>query len=443
MSLKSTTRTEVNTVEMVFEVGPEEFEAAVEKAYQRARKNISLPGFRKGKVSRKMAEARLGEGVFYEDAINSLINAELTPALMEADFELVDRPQVEAEKVSKEEGVTFKVLCITKPDITIENYKGIRASKAVKEVTDADVNTQVDMLRQRNARLVSVDDRAAQMGDEVNIDFEGFFGDEAFEGGKGENFPLKLGSGQFIPGFEEQIVGKSIGDEFDVNVTFPENYQMEEYAGKEAVFKCKLNGITVEELPEADDEFIQDSTEFDTLEAFREDARKRLESNAERDAQTAFDNTIMEALIKMVDAPIPNCMFEQRIDSLVNNFEQMLKEQKMSLDLYLQYTGMSIEDFRESNRERAVSEVKLRLALEKIAQLENIEVSDDEINESLSGIAAANNMTVAEVRRRLPMADYIMDMRVTKALELVKENAQITDEAEAPAEEAAAPAEAE
>ncbi len=430
MSLKSTTRTDVNTVELVFEVSAETFEAAVEQAYQKAKKNISLPGFRKGKVSRKMAEARLGEGVFYEDALNALINEELTPALLEADFTLVDRPQIEVEKVSKEEGVEFKALCITKPEIEIADYKGIKASKTVKAVTDEDVQAQVDMIRQRNARLVSVDDRAAQMKDEVNIDFEGFFGEEAFEGGKGEGFPLRLGSGQFIPGFEEQIVGKNIGEEFDVTVTFPENYQMEEYAGKEAVFKCKLNGITVEELPEADDAFIQDATEFDSLEAFKADAKTRLEAAAAREAEGAFDTAIMDALIAKVDAPIPNCMFEQRIDGLVANFENMLKQQGMSLDLYLQYTGMDIADFREANRERAENEVKLRLALEKIADLENIEISEEEIDKSLEEIAAANKLTVEQVKRRLPMADYVLDMRVTKAIELVKENA-VAEEAAA------------
>jgi trigger factor len=430
MSLKSTTRTDVNTVELVFEVGAEAFENAVERAYQRVKKNISLPGFRKGKVSRKMAEAQMGEGVFYEEALNALINEELTPELMNADFILVDRPQIEVEKVDKAEGVVFKALCITKPEIEIADYKGIKAAKTVRTVTDEDVEAQVTMIRQRNARLVSVDDRAAQLGDEVNIDFEGFFGDEAFEGGKGDSFPLRLGSGQFIPGFEEQIVGKNIGDEFDVNVTFPENYQMEEYAGKEAVFKCKLNGITVEELPEADDEFIQDSTEFETLDAFKADARERMETAAKREAESAFDNAIMEALIAKVDAPIPNCMFEQRIDALVANFEGMLKQQGMSLDLYLQYTGMDINDFRDANRDRAESEVKLRLALEKIADLEKIEISEEELKSSVEELAAANGLTVEQVMRRLPMEDYIMDMRVTKAIELVKENA-VAEEATA------------
>ncbi len=441
MSLKSTTKTEVNTVELVFEVGPEDFEAAVERAYQRARKRISIPGFRKGKVSRKLAETYMGQGAFYEDAMNLLINQELPAALRDADFELVDTPQVSAEKISKEEGATFKAVCITKPVVEIADYKGIKASKAVKPVTDADVDAQLELLRQRNARLVSVDDRAAQLGDEVNIDFEGFFGDEAFEGGKGDSFPLTLGSGQFIPGFEEQIVGKNIGDEFDVNVTFPENYQMADYAGKDAVFKCKLNGITVQELPEADDEFIQDTTEFESLEEFRKNTRENLEKNAVRDADIAFDNAVMEAIIAKVDVPIPNCMYEHRIDDLVRNFENMLSQQGMSLDLYLQYTGMDMNDFREQNYDRAVSEVKLRLALEKIAELENIQVSDEEVDESLKELVESSHLPLAEVKRRLPMEDYITDMRVTKALELVKENADTSEETpaaeETPAEESA------
>ncbi len=439
MSLKSTTRPEVNTVEMVFEVDAETFEKAVESAYQKARKNLSLPGFRKGKVSRKMAESRMGQGVFYEDALNQLINAELPAALADADFELVDTPQVSAEKVSKEDGAVFKAICITKPVVEITDYKGIKVSKKISQVTDEDVSAQLQMLRQRNARLVSVDDRAAQLGDEVNIDFEGFFGDEAFEGGKGESFPLRLGSGQFIPGFEEQIVGKNIGDEFDVNVTFPANYQMEEYAGKEAVFKCKLNGITVEELPEADDEFIQDSTEFESLEEFQTKTRENLEKNAVHESEVAFDNQIMDALIEKVDVPIPNCMFEHRIDDLINNFRQMLSQQNMSLELYLQYTGQDMTDFRDQQHDRAVKEVKLRLALEKIAELENVQISEEELNENLRPIAEANHMTIEAVKQRLPMADFLMDLRVTKALEIVKENADVTEEtAEASAEEAPA-----
>jgi len=436
MSLKSNTRTEVNTVELVFEVGAEEFEAAVERAYQKAKKNISLPGFRKGKVTRKMAEARMGESVFWNDAVDELVNTELLTELSKAEFELVDRPSVDVESLSKEEGLKFKAICITKPDVKLEGYKGIKASKTVKEVTDADVDAQIELLRQRNARLVSVDDRPAQMGDEVNINFEGFFGDEAFEGGKGEEFPLKLGSGQFIPGFEDQIVGKSVGDEFDVVVTFPENYQMEDYAGKEATFKCKLNGITETQLPEVDDDLIQDSTDSETVEDFRKAEKERLELTAQRDADVAFDNAVMNALIAMVDVPIPNVMFEHRIDDLVANFERMLQQQGMKLDQYLQYTGMAIEDFRETQRDRAENEVKLRLALEKIAELENIQLTDDEINESLKGLAEANGLSVDEVKRRIPMADYLMDMRVTKAVELVKDAAEIVPEA--PAEEAPA-----
>jgi trigger factor len=290
--------------------------------------------------------------------------------------------------------------------------------------------------------MISVEDRAAKKGDTAVIDFEGFTDGKAFDGGKAEGHSLELGSGQFIPGFEDQIVGKSVGDEFDVVVTFPENYQMEDFAGKEATFKCKLNGITVEELPEADDEFIQDSTEFESLDAFKENARQELEKNAQRDADVAFDNAIMEALIKMVDVPIPNVMFEHRLDTIVSNFEEMLKEQGMSIDLYLQYTGVDMEDFRDTNRDRAENEVKLRLALEKISELENIEISAEELNNSLQPIADAYHINVEEVKRRIPIADYLMDMRVSKALELVKANAEITEPEEAPVDAAADSAEA-
>lgn len=311
----------------------------------------------------------------------------------------------------------------------------------MNEITDADVDKQIDIIRKKNARIVSVEDRPAQMNDEVIIDFEGFFGEEAFEGGKGEDHPLKLGSGQFIPGFEDQICGHNIGDEFDVNVTFPENYQMEEYAGKEAVFKTKLKAISYEELPEIDDDLVKDATEFETVEEYRTDIRTKLEEAASKQADSAFDNAVLEAVIEKVDSPIPNCMYEQRINNLVNSFEQQLQQQGMSLKLYCQYTGMDVDSLRDTYRDRAVGEVKLRLALEKIAELENIEVSEEEINSGLGEIAAANNMDVETVKRFIPMDEYVTDMKVQKAVDLVKENAvvdnSVSEEETAPAEEKA------
>ncbi|MCM1007806.1 MAG: trigger factor [Ruminococcus flavefaciens] len=425
MSLKSSTKTDVNTTELVLTIDAETFEAAVEQEYQRQKKNIQIKGFRKGKVSRKLAEKEFGEGAFYEGAVNALIGPEIDAAVRETGLILVDRPNVEVTTLDKNEGVEFKAICITKPEIEIADYKGIKAAKKVQEITEEDIDKQIEMIRKKNARIVSVDDRAAQLDDEVIIDFEGFFGDEAFEGGKGEDHPLRLGSGQFIPGFEDQIVGHNIGDEFDVVVTFPEDYQMTDYAGKEATFKTKLKAISYEELPEINDDLVKDATEFDSVEEYRKDIREKLEESAVNQAETSFENAIMNALIEKVDSPIPNCMFEQRIDALMRSFDQQLRQQGMDMNLYFQYTGMDADSFRDTYRERAESEVKLRLALEKIVELENIEVSEEEINAGLAEIAAANNMDVEMVKRFIPVGDYTTDLKVQKAVELVKENAVV------------------
>lgn len=425
MSLKSSTKTDVNTTELVLTIDAETFEAAVEQEYQRQKKNIQIKGFRKGKVSRKLAEKEFGEGAFYEGAVNALIGPEIDAAVRETGLVLVDRPNVEVTTLDKNEGVEFKAICITKPEIEIADYKGIKAAKKVQEITEEDIDKQIEMIRKKNARIVSVDDRAAQLDDEVIIDFEGFFGDEAFEGGKGEDHPLRLGSGQFIPGFEDQIVGHNIGDEFDVVVTFPEDYQMTDYAGKEATFKTKLKAISYEELPEINDDLVKDATEFDSVEEYRKDIREKLEESAVNQAETSFENSIMNALIEKVDSPIPNCMFEQRIDALMRSFDQQLRQQGMDMNLYFQYTGMDADSFRDTYRERAESEVKLRLALEKIAELENIEVFEEEINAGLAEIAAANNMDVEMVKRFIPVGEYTTDLKVQKAVELVKENAVV------------------
>lgn len=432
MSLKSSNKTDVNTTELVISIDPETFEAAVEKEYQRQKKNIQIKGFRKGKVSRKLAEKEFGEGAFYEGAINSLVGPEIDAAVSETGIVLVDRPSLEVLSIDKAEGVEIKAVCITKPEIEIADYKGIKAPKKVSEITDEDIDKQIEMIRKKNARIVSVTDRPAEMNDEVIIDFEGFFGDEAFDGGKGEDHPLRLGSGQFIPGFEDQIVGHNIGDEFDVNVTFPEDYQMTDYAGKDAVFKTKLKAISYEELPEIDDDLVKDATEFDTVEEYKNDIRTKLEEAAVNQAEASFENAVMEKLIEKVDAPVPNCMYEHRIDALINNFNQQLRQQGMDLKLYFQYTGMDMDSFRETYRDRAESEVKLRLALEKIAELEDIEVSEEEINNGLSEIAAANEMDVETVKRFINVSEYSEDLKVQKAVDLVKENAVIDN---TPAEE--------
>lgn len=425
MSLKSSTKVDVNTTELVFTADAEKFSAAVEAAFQRQKKQITVPGFRKGKASRKLIEKYYGEGVFYEDAINILINEEMPSAVRDSELVLVDTPRIEIISADTENGVEYKAVCITKPEVTVPEYKGLKAPKDVKDITDEDIDEQIEQIRQRNARILSVDDRPAQLEDEVIIDFEGFMDGEAFEGGQADEFPLRLGSGQFISGFEDQIVGHSVGDEFDVNVTFPEDYQMEEYAGKPAVFKVKLNGINTTELPEIDDDLIKDTTEFDTIDEWKNDIRTKLSQQAENRAETKFEDYLMKTLIDTTECIIPKCMFEKRIDQLIREFEDGLKHQGMSVSIYLQYTGMDMDSFRETFRIRAENEVKLRLALEKIADTENLIPTEEEIDDGLKDLAEANNMSVADVKLRIDYTGYVTDLKAIKAVAFVKENAVI------------------
>lgn len=429
MSLKSSTNTKANTYELILEVNAADFDAAVERAYQRQKKNISVPGFRKGHVTRKFAEKYFGENAFWNEAIDALCNTEIANALEETKLDIVDRPAVELVSADMKDGVVLKAILTVKPEVKIDGYKGIKAAKVVKEITDADVDAQIDSIRARNARIVSVDDRPAQLEDEVIIDFEGFKDGEAFEGGKAENFNLKLGSGQFIPGFEDAVVGHSVGEQFEINVTFPENYQMESLAGQPAVFKINLKEITVQQLPELDDEFVKDTSDFDTVDELKADTRKKLTETAEQRADSDFENSVFEQVISLLDAEIPECMYESRIDRFVSEFEQRLKMQGMELALYLQYTGMDMDSFRESHRERAVSEVKLRLALEKIAQLENCEVSDEEIENGIADIAKQNNIDADTVKRIINIDDYKTDLLVEKAAKLVRESAVVDNSA--------------
>lgn len=429
MSLKSSTNTKANTYELILEVDAAAFDAAVENVYKRQKKNISVPGFRKGKVTRKFAEKYFGENAFWDDAINALCNSEVAAALDETKLDIVDRPAVELVSADMNDGVVLKAVLTVKPEVNIADYKGIKAAKIVKEITDADVDAQINSMRARNARIVSVDDRPAQLDDEVVIDFEGFKDGVAFDGGKAEDFNLKLGSGQFIPGFEEAVVGHSVGENFEINVTFPENYQMEELAGQPAVFKINLKEINVQELPELDDDFVKDTSDFETVDELKADTLKKLSENAENRANADFENEVFEKLIALLDAEIPECMYENRIDRFVSEFEQRLKMQGMELALYLQYTGMDMDSFRESHRERAVNEVKLRLALEKIAELEGFEVSDEEIENGIADIAKSNNIDADTVKRIINIDDYKTDLLVEKAANFVKENAVVDNSA--------------
>ena len=441
MSLVSDVKTDVNMREVTFAISAEDLEAACDRVYQRQKKDIQVKGFRRGKAPRRIVERLYGEEVFFEDAVNSLIPDELDTIISDLDLTIIDRPSVELVSCSKAEGAVCKATLITKPEVTVGAYKGVHAPMVVREITDADIDQQVEALRQRQARVVDVDDRAAQQGDEVKINFEGFIDGEAFEGGKGEGYPLRLGSGQFIPGFEDQIVGHSIGDKFDVEVTFPETYGDERYAGKPAVFKTEVLGITVQELPEVDDEFAKDVSEFDSLAELREDIKKRLTANAEQQAQTQFENAIFDTVVAGADAVIPQVMFDRRIDQHISEFESQLRQQYQDLTLkdYLELTGMTMEQLRDEYEPQAKKEVLLRLALEKIADTEDIQVSDEELDEALVEFAGQMQVPVEMVRARIPREDYRTDLRVQKVVEMIKSNAVVDNElAAAPAEEAAA-----
>lgn len=444
MSLKSATNVSVNTHELLMEIDAEAFNAAIAKAYQKEKNQIQVKGFRKGKAPQKVIEKYYGEDVFFESAINSLVAPEVTAALDETKLDIVDRPEIQVVSATKEDGVVMKAICITRPVVNVPQYKGLKAPKVVDAVTDEVIDEQIEAARKRQARIVTVDDRAAEMDDEVTIDFEGFKDGTAFEGGKGDNFPLTLGSHQFIPGFEEQIVGHKTGEEFEINVKFPEDYQMADLANQDTTFKIKINEIKTKELPEFDDEFVKDVSEFETVDEYKADLKSKLEEAADKKAAAQFENYLFETIIKELEGEIPQCMFDQKVDRDVEEFEQRLSANKMTLDLYFQYTGMDMNDLKESYMEKAKNEVKLRLALEKIVEMENIEVTDEEVDKGLESLAAANNLKVEDVKRLISLDVYKMDLKVGKAADLVKESAEVDNTlAEKKEEEASETAEEE
>lgn len=425
MSLKATNNVETNKYELEIEISAEDFEAAIEKAYLKARKNIAMPGFRKGKAPRKLIEKEYGEQVFFEDAVNLLYAPVVNGAVEESGLELVTRPEVEVTEISKENGVKLKATCITKPEVEVKDYKGIEVEKVVNPVTDEDINKQLDALREKNVTVETVDDRAAENGDDVVIDFEGFKDDVAFEGGKAEDFTLSLGSGQFIPGFEDQIVGHNAGEEFDINVTFPEEYQVKELAGAPAVFKIKLKSISKKVMPELDDDMVKDSTEFDTVDEYKADVKKKLEEANEKHADAEVEAKIFDKVIENMTAEIPQVMFDNRVNEMIGELEQRLAPQGISLDLYMQYTGQTMDTVKKAYAEQAEKQVKLRLALEKIAKLENIEVTEDELKAEFDKLAEAYKLDVDQIKQFIHDDDLKKDIAVGKAVDLIKDAAVI------------------
>lgn len=425
MSLKATNNVEPNKYELEIEISAEDFEAAIEKAYLKARKNIAMPGFRKGKAPRKLIEKEYGEQVFFEDAVNLLYAPVVNGAVEESGLELVTRPEVEVTEISKENGVKLKATCITKPEVEVKDYKGIEVEKVVNPVTDEDINKQLDALREKNVTVETVDDRAAENGDDVVIDFEGFKDDVAFEGGKAEDFTLSLGSGQFIPGFEDQIVGHNAGEDFDINVTFPDEYQVKELAGAPAVFKIKLKSISKKVMPELDDDMVKDSTEFDTVDEYKADVKKKLEEANEKHADSEVEAKIFDKVIENMTAEIPQVMFDNRVNEMISELEQRLAPQGISLDLYMQYTGQTIDTVKKAYAEQAEKQVKLRLALEKIAKLENIEVTEDELKAEFDKLAEAYKLDVDQIKQFIHDDDLKKDIAVGKAVDLIKDAAVI------------------
>ena len=425
MSLKASNKIDTNRYELEVQVDAETFEKAVNDTYLKERKKISLPGFRKGKAPRAMVEKMYGESTFYEGAVNALYPAALDAAIKEAGLDVIDdKIDFDMKEIGKQ-GFTFTAAVTTKPEVEMENYKGLELTKKPEEVTDEDVDAEVAKVQERNARLVSVEDRAAENGDVAVIDFEGFIDGNAFEGGKGVGYSLTLGNGQFIPGFEDQIVGHNVEDEFDVVVTFPEDYHVEDLKGKEATFKVKLHDIKKKELPAVDDEFVKDVSEFDTLDDYKADLRKKLETKRKEEVEDDLENQIIDQLIERMKAEIPEAMYENRITEDVREFSYRLQSQGLNIQSYLKVTGMDMEAFRAGFRPQAERQVKIRLALEKIAQLENIVPTAEEIEQEFKDMAEEYRLDVDKVKAIIPESELVKDIVVEKALDLVRENAKI------------------
>lgn len=424
MEIISQNNTATNTTAIEFSFTAEEFENAISAAYNKRKKSITVPGFRKGKAPRKVIEAQYGESVFYDDAVNSLYNQNIVAVIDKTGLDVVDVENTEVVEVSKENGVKFKADIITKPVVEISDYKGLEVKKTTKNVDDAAVDAEIEKVRNRNARSISVEDRAAQIGDTAVIDFEGFLDGVAFEGGKGEKFPLELGSGSFIPGFEEQVAGKNIGEDFDVNVTFPEHYQAENLAGKPAVFKCKLHEIKGKELPNVDEEFVKDVSEFDTLDEYKADIKSKLEKAAADEASTNLDNALVDAVIGKMKAEVPQVMYQRRIDEIVREWSA---RNRISVEDYLKYTGVTMDQFRANFTEVAKRQVDLRLALEKIAELENITVSDEDVEKEYADMAEQYKMEADKIKAAVPADAIKNDLKIEKALDLVRDSAKIEE----------------
>ena len=423
MALKSSNKVETNRYELVVEIDGETFMKAVDAVYKREVKKINIPGFRKGKAPRRLIEKEYGEGVFYEDAIKNLYPAAIVAAADEAGLKMIkDKVDLDIEEAGKD-GLVFKAVITVEPEVSIDGYKGLEYEPVSLEVTDEDVEEEIKKVQKRNSRLVSVEDQAAENEDIAVIDFKGLLDGEAFEGGTAENYSLTLGSGAFIPGFEDQVIGHKAGEEFTIDVTFPEDYQAEELKGKAVQFEIKLHEVKKHELPEVDDEFVKDVSEFDTVDEYKADLRTKLEENREGEAENSKESQLSEKLIELIEAEIPEAMYENQLDSIVDEFEMNLRSQGLDLNTYMQYTGLTEDKLRDTYRSRAEAQVKLRLALRKIAELEDMKPSEEDIEAKYNELAETYKVDVARIKAVFGPNEVGGDIETERAMKFVKENA--------------------
>lgn len=414
-----------NQKELEIFVDHETFEAECAKAYKKNVGKFNVPGFRKGKAPRKTIESLYGKGVFYEDAINAILPTAYPEAVKEAGLDVVSNPDIDIKAID-ETGIVITAKVFVKPEITVSEYKGIAATRNAVEITDEAVDAEIERVRARNAREIEVTDRAAAIDDEVVFDFDGYVDGKQFEGGKAEKYNLKLGSGQFIPGFEDQMVGKNIGENFDVVVTFPADYHAAELANKEATFKCLIHEIKVSELPELDDEFVKDVSEFDTVDEYKADVKAKLQADAEKAEDAKVDEQLMNVVCENIVGEIPEVMYENEAENCVRDYENRLRYQGMSLDMFMKYTGQTIETLKTQFRPQAEKQVKGRLALEYIAKVENLTASEEDINTEYQKIADAYTLEIEKVKASIDSAAIAADVVVGKAALFLRENAAIS-----------------
>ena len=424
MNLISCEKLEKSMVELQFSIDAETFKAAVNNAFKREGKKYAIPGFRKGKAPRHMIEKMYGSDIFHYDAVNDLFPEAYEAAVKEAKIDVVGRPDPEVVSMSEADGVVLKVKVAVKPEVELGEYAGLTVTKEAKNVNEADVDAEVKRMQDRNGRLLTREG-AAENGDTVDIDFEGFVDGKAFEGGKAEHYSLVLGSGSFIPGFEDQVVGHSAGEEFDVNVKFPEEYGAAELAGKDATFKIKLHEVKYKELPALDDDFAKDVSEYDTLDELKNSIRNNIKTNLDKQAEQKVENDLMDQVIANMKADIPDAMVDSRIDELVQDFEYRISQQGLKLADYLKYMGMNIEQFRAQFKEQADKQVKMRLAMEAIVAKEGITASDEEFEEEVKRIADAYKMEADKVKSIVDAAAVKADLAINKAIDFVKEKANV------------------